>query len=362
MKESRLAALVFLFLAAAACFLAAGTALAQPSLSLAPDAQLEIVGAGLQLVLDGSGLLERPLETFTCWHVSSSGEVFETEVTGFSLGGLLAENGLALEHLASLNFIASDGYVMAVPAEIWAGHGVYIMLARDGEGLEYPRSCIPEQRSMYWVKNLTKIELVPAEEFASQLQVPVKRLTFFREAVQQLEPEVLNNRGQMVSAYGMEAYFAAFARALPQAPVMMRARDGLEKLEKPEIFLGSYVTLESEPGRAEDVPLYFAEDLSLGMRVKQLDVVIAGEDAIYFGSEAPLAELFAQVGMVEAASYTFRASDGFEVQIPAEAIPYGVLYPDEKAGYLRIKFEGYDLSGVQGGGKVKYVIAVEAGE
>ncbi len=350
-------ALVFLLSLAVTCLLWSGVVLAQPSLSLREDARLEIVGAGLDLVLDQQSLLSRPLETFKCRHISSSGEVYEAEVTGFSLGSLLAENGLDLAQIASLSFVASDGYVMAVPAEIWADQAVYIMLARDGEGLEYPRSCIPEQRSMYWVKNLTKIELVPTEELALQLQVSVKRISFFREAVQEMEPVELNNRGELVSAYGLQDYFQQFALALPEAPVTMAALDGLEKTEKPEIFLSSYVTLDSEAA-----PLYFSEEMNLGMRVKQLDVVIAGEDAIYFGSQASLEELFARVGMREAANYLFTASDGFQVRIPAEAIPYGEVYPDEKGGYLRVRFEGFDLSGVQGGGKVKYVIAVEAEE
>lgn len=336
--------------------------MAAPNLTLAEDARLEVLGAGLSLAFGQKELLARPLETFICSQISSSGEVSEMEITGFSLNQLLAEHGLDLAQIASMNFIASDGYVMTVPAEIWAGHGVYIMLARDGKDLGYPRSCIPEQRSMYWVKNLSKIELIPTDDLALQLQTQVQRLTFFREAVGALEPVLLNNRGTMVTAYSLREYFEVYARALPQAPVAMIARDGLEKFELPAIFLSNYVTLEPEPEKEEDVPLYFSEDLNWGMRVKQLDLVIAGEDAVYFGTETPLAELFARAGMRQAESYRFIASDGFSVEIPAEAIPYGAVYIDEKAGCLRLKFDGFDLGDVPGGGRVKYLVAVEAGE
>lgn len=360
MRPNKRTALVFLLSFILTCA-ALGTAMentfAQEPLALAEDARLEILGAGISLSLGQQELLARPLETFRCKHISSSGEVYEAEVTGFALEGLLAEHGLDMDKIAFLNFIASDGYVMGAPAEIWAEHGVYIMLVRDGQGLEYPRSCIPEQRSMYWVKNLATIELVPTEELALQLQAQVKRITFFREAVSGLEPTELSNRGYMVKAYFLQAYFEEFA-VVPEAPVTMLARDGFEKTETPDVFLSGFVTLEAEPGREGDLPLYFSEEMSLGMRVKQLDLVISGEDAVYFGSEVPVAELFSRVGMQNADTYLFTASDGFTVEIPAAAIPYGVIYPDEKAGYLRVKFDGYDLSEVKGGGKVKYLAAI----
>jgi hypothetical protein len=267
-----------------------------------------------------------------------------------------------MKDVSSINFIASDGYVMSAPAEVYAGTEVYIMLKRDGEDLEYPRSCIPEQRSMYWVKNLSKIELVSGDSEASQQQAGVKRISIFREAVTQLEPVELNNRGYKVASYSLRDYFEKIGNEIPTAPVTMIALDGFKKTETPEIFLANYVTLEAEQGEEDDLPLYFSEEISDGMRVKQLDVVISSGEAVYFGSEIAASDLFKMAGMKEAEKYNFIASDGFVSEIPADAIPFGTIYTDEEKGYMRAKFEGYDFGDARGGGKVKYLVAIEAVE
>jgi hypothetical protein len=336
------------------------SAVSAPGLSA--DAVLEIAGDEVSITLDAAQMLERPQETFTCTNISSSGEVTEVSVTGFSLNDLLAENGVDLKDVSSINLIASDGYVMSAPAEVYAGTGVYIMLKRDGEELEYPRSCIPEQRSMYWVKNLSKIELLTGEAGASQEQAGVKKISIFREAVTQLEPVELNNRGYKVASYSLRDYFEKIVNDVPAAPVTMIALDGFKKTETPEIFLANYVTLEAEPGEEDDLPLYFSEEISDGMRVKQLDAVISSGEAVYFGSEITVPDLFKMVGMKEAGKYNFIASDGFVSEIPADAIPFGTIYPDEEKGYIRAKFDGYDFGDVRGGGKVKYLVAIEAVE
>ena len=143
--------------------------------SLAADARLEIIGPGITLTFSRGEMLEQPLEIFVCTHISSTGDVAEVEVAGFSLNDLLAKNRIDLANIASINFIASDGYVMSAPAETFANTSVYIMLSRDEKGLNYPRSCIPDQRSMYWVKNLLTIELIPNEVFDLQTASRVKR-------------------------------------------------------------------------------------------------------------------------------------------------------------------------------------------
>lgn len=327
---------------------------------LSADAVLEIAGGGVNITLTAEQMLDRTQENFTCTSISSSGEVTEVSVTGFSLNDMLAESGVDMKDVSSMNFVASDGYVMSAPAEVYADTEVYIMLKRDGEDLEYPRSCIPEQRSMYWVKNLSKIELVPGDSEASQEQAGVKRISIFREAATQLEPVELNNRGYKVASYSLRDYFEKIGNEIPTAPVTMIALDGFKKTETVDIFLDNYVTLEAEQGEEDDLPLYFSEEISDGMRVKQLDIVISSGEAVYFGSEISVPDLFKLTGMGEAEKYRFIASDGYVTEIPADAVPFGTIYTDEKKGYIRAKFEGYDFGDTPGGGKVKYLVTIEA--
>lgn len=336
-------------------FIVGGTATAT-----VPEAVLDIIGNGIEISLTAEQMLGRNQDTFRCENIDSSGNISEVVITGFSLNHLLAEHGIDIAKVASINFVAADGYVMAAPAEVYAEVPVYIMLKRDGQDLDYPRSCIPNQRSMYWVKNLAKIVLVSDESLALQEEIKVQKTSFFREAINSLEAVPQYNRGHQAASYSLRTYFEQFANAVPEFPVTMMALDGFEKTETAEVFLANFVTLDPGPGQEADLPLYFSEEISLGMRVKQLNIVISAADAVYFGSQISVAELFRLVDMDQAESYHFIASDGYVTEIPAAAIPFGTIYPDEKKGYTRAQFEGYDFAGAAGDGKVKYLLAIEA--
>jgi hypothetical protein len=328
------------------------------TVGLANDANLEITGESTGINLTASDMQAREQLSFESTNVDSNGNIAQVAVTGFSLGALLEENGIALSEIASLNLIASDGYIMSVPAEYYTDEDVFILLSYEGEALEYPRSCLPDQRAMYWVKDLIKIELVAgtplgAESIVSQIDI-------FREGVTALEAQILNNRGFDVPAYSLKDYFEKYIGALPASPLKMIAMDGFEKTETADVFFENFVTYTAETGEEGDLPLYFSETISDGMRVKQLDFVISGNNAIYFGQEISVTDLFEAVGMGSADSYSFIASDGFETVVPFDAIEYGEVFVDADEGFMRASFDGYDWGDTKGGGKVKYLISIKA--
>ncbi len=327
---------------------------------LDPNAELGIIGGGLKINLNAQEMMARPQKTFTCKNVSSSGEVAEVEVTGFSLDELLAEHGIAMDNIISINFVGDDGFVMAAPAEIFADTEVYIMLEKNGDVLAYPTSCIPDQRAMYWVRDLVRVEITMKDSTLAAREKSINRISIFREAVDELTADLLDNRGTKVASYSLQAYFENFATKFPQRPVTMIAGDGFKKTETPEVLLKGFVTLESEPGREDELPLYFSEEMNIGMRVKQLDAIIAEGEAIYLGREISVADLFALVGMKDAPSYRFIAGDGYVTEIPLAAISFGKIFIDENKGYMRVEFEGYDFTGVGGRGIVKYLTFIEA--
>ncbi len=362
MKRKLVAVLLVLMLIAAfsACTKEAVTTDEPAAGGLAEDAVLEITGEGLELSLTAEDMQARELETFSCNNIDSNGEVTQVTVSGFSLDTVFQENGTSLDKTSSLNLIGSDGYVMSAPAEEYAENGVYILLNYEGDNLEYPRSCIPDKRAMYWVKDLAKIEMIFGQAGDSAAAAGVDQIDIFREGVTALEAEMLNNFGFEVSSYSLKSYFEQYIGELPTDPLTMIARDGFEKTETADVFFQNFVTLEAEEGEEGDLPLYFSETISDGMRVKQLDFVISGTNAIYFGSEITVPELFEAAGMKEAESYSFIASDGFETLVPADALEYGLIYADEEEGYMRASFEGYDWGDTKGGGKVKYLLTIKA--
>ncbi len=352
--------LVLIFaLALPACTQQAEPATVPVNEGLSADAVLEISGEGLDITLSAADMQARTLETITCDHIDSNGDVTQVTVTGFSLDALLKENGTSLSDTASLNLIGSDGYIMSAPAAEYEGNDVYILLKYEGDDLAYPRSCIPDKRAMYWVRDLAKIEITIGDASSSAAAV-VDHIEIFREGVTALNAQSLNNQGYDVTSYSLKDYFEKYAGTLPTDPLTMIARDGFSKTETSEVFFQNYVTLEAEEGEEEDLPLYFSETISDGMRVKQLDYVLSGSTAIYFGSEITVPELFEAVGMGAAESYSFIASDGFETIVPADAIEYGVIYTDDEDGFIRASFEGYDWGDTKGGGKVKYLVSIQA--
>jgi hypothetical protein len=166
-----------------------------------------------------------------------------------------------------MNLVASDGYQMAAPKETYAESGVYIALAIDGEYFDAPRSCLPDQRAMYWVKYLTTIELV-SDDTGDTAATDVTKVQMFRELMGGMESETLDNRGYDVQAFSLNTFFSDYMDALPSAPVTITAQDGFEKTETADVFLSCSVTYEAEEGNEGDLPLYFSEDLSDGMRVQ----------------------------------------------------------------------------------------------
>lgn len=328
------------------------------SVPLVDDARLEIVGDGISITLSADEMRTRARETLNCTNINSFGDVAEEAVTGFSLDMLLAENGIEMTNVVSLNFIASDGYVMAAPADLYADNPIYILLKRYGENLEHPVSCLPDQRAMYWVKELVKIEVELAESSLQQAN-NVKKISLFREAINEITAVELLNDGQKVAAFSLKTFFKQYASEMPSEPVKIIARDGHEKTETAEVLLSAHVTLEAKQGEEGNLPFYFSEEMKQGMRVKQLDAIISQSDAVYFGKETSVIDLFGLVAMEEKESYKFIASDGFVSEIPAAAIPFGKIYFDEEQGYLRSSFDAYDLSNLHGGGQVMHLVAIE---
>ena len=322
---------------------------------------LQITGDGVDLTVTADEMNAISTETFTCTNVDSEGEVATVEVVGFDLLSYLEGQDVDLTSVTSMNLVASDGYQMAVPKETYAESGVYIALAIDDEYFDAPRSCLPDQRAMYWVKYLTTIELV-SDDTGDATETDITKVQMFRELTEGMESATLDNRGYDVQAYSLNTFFSDYMDAVPTAPVTITAQDGFEKTETADVFLSCYVTYEAEEGSEGDLPLYFSEDLSDGMRVKQLDTVVSGSEAVYFGSEISVPDLFEAIGMSEADSYQFIASDGYVTTIPADAIEYGLIYTDEEDDYIRAGFDGYDWGDTPGGGKVKYLTTIVAGE
>lgn len=317
---------------------------------------VKITGEGVDLTLDQATYDSLEEVSVQTTNVDSKGEVSDVEVTGIVLFDYLSANGVDVEKIAAVNLVADDGYQISVEKAMWEDSELMVITKSDGEAVDMARSALPGKRAMYWVKNLTEIQLDTSavEENQSDLDT----VLVVRELIHEMDDEELNNFGYEVDAYSLRKLFEQFGKVPTQA-VKMIAEDGLEKTETADVFLAQYVTFEFEDGTEDNTPLYFSEEISDGMRVKFLKLAVAENQALFFGKEISFQDLFESVGMKKADSYRLVAIDGFSVEVPAEAIEYGKIYVDDDE-HLRTVFDGYDLSEVKGKGSVKTISRIEA--
>ena len=325
---------------AAPAFTAAVSAAASAAPSSAGAAKitsdLKITGTGIDITITASELNSQTFTTLTCTNIDSAGKVTDATVVCFDLFKYLESKKVDTSSITALNLVASDGYQMAVPKDTYSKSGVYIAVAINGEYFDQPRTCLPDQRAQFWVKMLSKIEIVGggssggSSSAAPAAAASVKQIQMFRELAKALDPVDQDNNGYTVKAYALSKFYEKYMDAKPTSPVTMKALDGFSKTETPDVFLSNYIAYEAQKGKEGDLPLYFSSTLAAGMRVKQLDVVISGSEAIYFGTETKLADLLKAAGMSSASGYQFVASDGYTADIPAAAVSYGKVYFDRR--------------------------------
>ncbi len=324
------------------------------STGLAADATIKITGAGLDLTLTADDMAAMTLETISTQNVSSTGEVSETEIKAISLSGILSENGVELSEIANVDLVASDGYVMSATQAEYGDSDIYIILEENGEQLEYPRSGIPEQRAMFWVKLLSEIHL--GDSGSANAENPaVNEVSIFVEEVKDMISENVSDGETEYVAYSNARYLEIVFGNRPTSNLTLKAEDGMERSETADIFLDNYVSIDEA---AEDTPLYYGSDISMGMKIKSIKYAIAGSKAVYYGSGISLQDLFDEVGMEEASTYKLVAADGFESEVPAEAIAHGEIVLDGDT--LETDFGDYDMSGIAGKGSVKNIVKIIA--
>ncbi len=327
--------------------------------SALPATSLEIKGEGIELTLSPEEMMALPMETFDTTNVSSTGEVSDVTVTGFSLEELLVQNGTSLAEMGTITFNSADGYVTSVAKEEYADVGIFMIFEEEDGTMMGPRSCLPGKRAMYWAKDVVSIELGAATGEAGGEEsetATVSSIQFFFENATQMTPADIDVDGTSYPFYSLSEYFETYVGELPTAALSLVAKDGYVKTETPDVFNTASVSmLEGSDMVETHAPYYYSADMSAGMTVKQLDYVISGDTAIYFGKETDVQTLLEATGTLGATEYKFIASDGFETVVPADAIEFGKIYPDEEEGFIRAEFEGYDWGDTKGGGTVKYL-------
>lgn len=266
--------------------------------------------------------------------VRRGGETTQYAVKGALLADLLSGIGKSQADLYAIRLEAGDGYSIEVPKEILQTREIILAYEVDGKPLADDarpvRVVIPEERAMYWVRNLVRMEILTPEAVAA-----VTELVIIESAVQTMEHVQYLYDGsadQAVKAPDLVNW------QLPGEYPMIRflARDGLDKNETWENFSKGLIKWSGK-----DAPAFVSEELPKGMNIKEILWFTAGHkgftsaamaqekfDAVVSGEIIGIAlpELLESIGFQSDVSLRLTAADDSAVEIGSGDIPGGILY------------------------------------
>lgn len=270
--------------------------------------------------------------------VTSSGEEDEMNISGGLLEELLEKYGKSQKDFSSIRLVAGDGYSVDIPSEILKNREIILTYEVDGEPLLEESQpimiVIPEERAMYWVKNLEKIEIL-MDEGESTGEKSANRGIILESTFSDLQ-EDYKYEASMDKAIKIERLLKEFSPEDLDEGVFIKAVDGLEKNEDNKVFRDAYIKTTGV-----NSPMFLSPDMPEGMTVKKIlwfnlgeSSFISVESAIEsLGqedlSQVKLTDLLDEIGLNKGEKYTFTALDEYSVDISQDELESGILYMEE---------------------------------
>ncbi|HBG23457.1 MAG TPA: hypothetical protein DDW83_09440, partial [Peptococcaceae bacterium] len=144
----------------------------------------------------------------------------------------------------------------------------------------------------------------------------MSRINIFETGIMELTAEDVDSNGAAVSAYAVKDYVEKNFASDPADPVAMQATDGYSASTTVDEFMKHYITMEGD-----SAPLLVGPDLAGELSVKFLQYLKTANESICFVADTlDVEKVFSDLGMVEADTYKFVASDGFSVDVSADDI------------------------------------------
>jgi hypothetical protein len=296
-------------------------------------------------------------ETLTMTNISSSGEVATVSVTGIKLNQLLNNHDLNQNQFSEATISAKDSYSMVVPAEIVQGKDIYIIWELDGEALQEPhaplRIAIADERSMYWVGQIDRIEFAGGTSTIDPtLSSEITRVLLVDNSFKLLESEEVTYYEDADQAVYVKGVLDYFNIELDERDISMVATDEFEKDEKTNVFKEGMIKYTGE-----NAPLFFALDMPKGMHVKNMMKLSIYNDELIFLSSVfskyedqlvevnevlslPYAVIKGITNLEASENYVLVASDGYEKEVTQEMMDVAYLY--EEDGVYNMHFDGYE--------------------
>ena len=280
--------------------------------------------------------------------VDSAGNKTNYTVKGPLFDDILKKYGKSQKDLNGIRFIASDGYSIAVPAEVLKNRDIILAIEVDGKPLDDKdkpvRAVIPDERAMYWVKSLTKIEVLK-----NTAEQSVSKIIFLESASKSVTVQDYKYYDKTDKALKNSDLINKYASGVDAGNIYIKAADNLKQNEQKDTFLKAYIKFTGE-----DSPAFVAPDMPAGMQVKNVLWISYGDDLFFSankgmdylkkinmdGKEGVLVKnVLTEAGMTTSGSYIFTSLDGHKTEIKDTDTGNGII-SISKDGEISTYFKG----------------------
>lgn len=304
-----------------------------------------LTGEPISISIDS--LKKMPLVTKKVVSVSASGEKKDFTATGPVLEELLKSYKKSQKDLDGIRFIAGDGYSIEVPKKVLENRDIILAFEMDGAPLDQEsrpvRVVIPDERAMYWIRNLIQIEVLHKQDASA-----LNKLYFVETLVSNIPQQDYTYYESVDRAVKVVDLLNAIEKENVAGSIHLKAVDGLEKDESKDVFLKGYIKISGK-----ESPVFLSPDMPKGMHVKDILWFTYGENVVFTLekgferlSRKPIAdkmgilinEIIKEVGLASAKKYLFTAENGHQVEVNVQDLEKGFIYEDH-GGKLCTYFE-----------------------
>lgn len=303
--------------------------------------EILITGLSEEKTITGEEIKGMTLVEFDAISIDASGDQTPTTGKGVKLEDILAKYGESQKNYDAISLNATDGYAIEIPKEVLGIRDVIIAYEINGEACDL-RSVVPEERAMYWVKFLNKIELK-----GSVTAVETENLILLETAALQCEAEDYKYYDSVDKAIPIGQLLEKTVSEKSDA-VGVSGLDGWARNETYDLYKNQYIKTTGE-----SAPMFIGPDLPEGMRMKEMLYNKVGKDLILSIAMAQgklgsisigdktgvsLDKIIQEFKVKEAGTYVLKGTDGYEVQLSSEDLKKGILYVTEEGA--NCVFEG----------------------
>ncbi|MDD3306913.1 MAG: FMN-binding protein [Acetobacterium sp.] len=303
--------------------------------------EIQITGLAEDKIITGDEIKAMTPVEFDAISVDASGTQTPTKGKGVKLESILSQYGESQKNYDAIVLNATDGYAIEIPRDVLAIRDVIIAYEINGAASDL-RTVVPDERAMYWVKFLNKIDIKGAIA-----AVETENLVLLETAVLQCTSEEYKYYDALDQAISISQLLEKTGVEKADS-VDVTGIDGWARTENYNLYAKQYIKITGE-----NTPMFIGPDLPEGMRMKDMLSNKIGKNMILSVTKAQekygsttvggqtgvsIERLFQELKIKEAPNYILKGADGQEVQISLNDLKKGILCLSDKG--VNSVFEG----------------------